>query len=122
MDKQEEFIFGNAKVETSTCAWQYPVYFEGKLVGAVDIADIPVSCPALWSKRMMKEWSHVLDFADQMTYVKKFKLQYPFKDGIPILNIFQMPKNLRASDVPPQFRTERHETHHVMTDVPQDSE
>ena len=98
-------MFGNAQVELSTCAWLYPVFLGGKLVGAVDIADIPPECPMLWSKRMMHDWKHVLDFANQQTIVGKFGLSVPFTDGIPILNIFEIPDNLKYEDIPPQFQS-----------------
>ena len=104
LNKQEEFIFGNNQVEMSDCAFQYPVYFNGKLVGAIDIARLPVPCPALYSKRMMKQWKHVLDFDKQETRIGEFDLTYPFKDTIPILDIFQMPQQLERKEIPPCFR------------------
>ena len=73
----------------------------------MDIARIKVPCPALWSKRMMKEWGHVLDFDQQETYIKKFNLTYPFKNTVPILDIFQMPTRLPLSEIPPCFRQDR---------------
>ena len=79
LHKKEEFNFGNCKVDMSDCASQYPVFFEGALEGSVDIARIPVACPALFSKRMMREWKHVLDFDKQMTTIGAFKLQYPLR-------------------------------------------
>ena len=79
INKQEEFIFGNNQVEMSDCAFIYPVYLDGKLV-------------------------HVLDFDTQETHIKEFNLTYPFKDTVPILDIFQMPDRLTPKDVPPRFR------------------
>ena len=58
----------------------------------------------LWSKRMMHDWKHVLDFANQQTIVGKFGLSVPFKDGIPILIILEIPDNLKYEDLPPQFQ------------------
>ena len=104
--KQEEFIFGNNQVEMSDCSFQYPVFFNGHLVGAIDIARLPVPCPALYSKRMMKQWKHVLDFDKQETRIGEFNLTYPFKDTVPILDIFQMPPQLALKDIPPCFRTD----------------
>ena len=94
LNKQEEFIFGNNQVEMSDCAFQYVVFLDGKLRGAIDIARIPVPCPGLYSKRMMKMWKYRLDFEKEETVVGAFGLTYPFKDGIPILDIFQMPDSL----------------------------
>ena len=105
VNKQEEFIFGNNQVEMSDCSFIYPVYLGGKLRGAVDIARLPVPCPGLYSKKMMKQWKHVLDFDKQETYIKEFNLTYPFKDTVPILDIFQMPDRLAPQDVPPRFRS-----------------
>ena len=61
LNKKEE----NCKVEISDCAFQYPVFFEGTLRGSIDVARIPVACPALFSKRAMRECKHVLDFASK---------------------------------------------------------
>ena len=104
VNKQEEFIFGNNQVEMSDCSFIYPVYLNGKLQGAIDIARLPVPCPGLYSKKMMKQWKHVLDFDTQETHIKEFNLTYPFKDTVPILDIFQMPTRLAPQDVPPRFR------------------
>ena len=104
VNKQEEFIFGNNQVEMSDCSFIYPVFLDEKLVGAIDIARLPVPCPGLYSKKMMKQWKHVLDFDAQVTHIKEFNLTYPFKDTVPILDIFQMPSELRIKDIPPRFR------------------
>ena len=48
IDKQEEFIFGNNQVEMSDCSFEYPVFLNQRLVGSIDIARIPVPCPALF--------------------------------------------------------------------------
>ena len=42
----------------------------------------------------MKQWKHVLDFDKQETRIGEFGLTYPFKDTVPILDIFQMPDQL----------------------------
>ena len=115
ISKQEEFIFGNGKVEMSDCAFQYPAYLDGKLVGSLDIARIPVSCPALFSKRMMREWEHVLDFKRQVTTVGAFNLQYPFEDTVPVLDVFQLPHKLSNNNVPPCFRQPQRNDVHVVT-------
>ena len=83
-----------------------PVYLDGKLVGAVDIARLLVPCPGLYSEEMMRQWKHILDFDKQETFVKEFGLTFPFKDTVPILDIFQMPEKLSIADIPPRFRSE----------------
>lgn len=103
LDKREEFIFGNNQVEFSDCAFVYPVFLDGILRGSIDIARIPASCPALYSKGMMKQWRHKLDFEKQETHIGEFGLTYPFKDTVPILNIFQMPARVTTKDIPPCF-------------------
>ena len=54
---------------------------------------------------MMHDWKHVLDFENQQTIVGKFNLSVPFKDGTPILDIFEFPDNLKYEDIPPQFKS-----------------
>ena len=115
LNKQEEFIFGNSQVEMSDCAFQYPVFLDGKLRGAIDIARIPVPCPGFYSKRMMKMWKHRLDFEKEETVVGAFGLTYLFKDGIPILDIFQMPDRLSKEQVPPCFRSDKNNVHLTST-------
>ena len=104
VEKQEEFVFGNNEVEMSTCAWTYPVFLEGRAVGVIDIASVKVPCPALWSKRMMNEWKIILDFEKKQTYTKKHDMYIPFKDDIPIIQIFQLPDPLTRDHIPDQFR------------------
>ena len=103
LNKKEELIFGTCKVEISDCAFQYPFFFEGTLKGSIDVARIPVACPALFSKRMMRERKHFLDFEKQMTTIGAFKLQYPFENSVPILDIFQLPRTLNLTDIPSCF-------------------
>ena len=106
----------------SDCAFQYPAYLDGKLVGSLDIARIPVSCPALFSKPMMREWERVLDFKRQRTTVGKFDLQYPFEDTVPVLDVFQLPSDLQSHQAPPCFRhTGQHDVRVVTTVTTQDT-
>ena len=104
IEKVEEFIFGNENTELSDCAFQYPVFVDGKFVGAIDIARIAVGCPALYSKRMMKQWKHNLDFANQITTVGAFDLTIPFEDSVPVIDIFSVPEQLDLSKIPPCFK------------------
>ena len=116
LDKQEEFVFGNGKSEMSDCAFSYPVFLDGKIVGSIDIAQIPVDCPALFSKRMMKEWHMLLDFAKQVTTIGRFNCVIPFLNTVPVLDVFQMPDNLDRLKVPPCFHLlEQHQTHYTST-------
>ena len=41
----EEFVFGDGEVDRATVAWIYPVFFDGKFVGVLDIAECTVPCP-----------------------------------------------------------------------------
>ena len=65
---------------------------------------------------MMKQWKHVLDFDKQETHIKEFNLRYPFKDTVPVLDIFQMPDKLLVKDIPPFFRPQRHDVHLTSTE------
>ena len=106
--KREEFLFGDNKVETSDCSFQYPMFLNKRLTGAIDIARLPVPCPGLYSKQMMIQLKHVLDFDKQETRIGAYGLSYPFKDSVPILDIFQMPDKLDVQDIPPRFRAPTH--------------
>ena len=88
----------------SDCAFEYPVFFDNELCGSLDMARIGVRCPALYSNGMMETWKHVLDFDKQTTRIGAFNKEYPFRNGIPILEIFQIPDNVDLSTVPPAFR------------------
>ena len=107
--KQEEFLFGNNQTEMSDCAFEYPVFFDNELCGSLDMARIGVRCPALYSNGMMKTWKHVLDFDKQTTRIGAFNKEYPFRNGIPILEIFQIPDQVDLSKVPPAFRLDNKE-------------
>ena len=97
------------------------MFLDGKIVGSIDVARIPVDCPALFSKRMMKEWEMLLDFCKQETTIRRFNCVVPFLNSVPVLDVFQMPANLNRLQVPPCFhllehdssRTDRHHTHYT---------
>ena len=76
----------------------------GEAVRVIDIASGKVPCPALWSKRMMNEWKITLDFEKKQTYTKKHNVYIPFKDDIPIIQIFQLPDAITADHIPAEFR------------------
>ena len=104
LEKQEEFVFGNGKTEMSDCSFNYPVFIKGKLVGSIDIARIQADCPALFSKRMMKEWKMTLDFDKQETVIKSLDCVFPFKNTIPVLDIFQLPEAVTPENLPLCFQ------------------
>ena len=93
----------------SDCALEYPVFFDNELCGSLDMARIGVRCPALYSNGMMKTWKHVFDFDKQTTRIGAFNKEYPFRNGIPILEIFQIPDQVDLSKVPPAFRLDNKE-------------
>ena len=115
LEKQEEFIFGNGEVETSDCSFEYPVFLKGKFQGTIDIARISKPCPALFSKRMMADWEVMLDFAKHMLLIKKHKVELPFKDSIPVVDIFDLPELLDKRKIPPPYRT--YEESYVVTNI-----
>ena len=63
----------------------------------------------------MKQWKHVLDFDKQETRIGEFGLTYPFKDTVPILDIFQMHDRLPENQIPPCFRVSRQQVHLTST-------
>ena len=103
--KQEEFIFGNGEVETSDCSFECPVFLEGKFQGTIDVPRIGKPYPALFSKRMMADWQVTLDFAKSTMAIRKHKVELPFKDSIPVVDIFDLPEILDRRKIPPAFRT-----------------
>ena len=52
IDTQEDFLFGSDRVDTSLCAWLYPVGIHGH-TGAVNVAEIESNCPGLMSSDTM---------------------------------------------------------------------
>ena len=88
----------------SDCSFNYPVFIKGKLVGSIDIARIQADCPALFSKRMMKEWKMTLDFDKQETVIKSLKCVFPFKNTVPVLDIFQLPDHVKPEALPLCFQ------------------
>ena len=113
LDKQEEFVFGNGKSEMSDCAFNYPVFLSGRIVGSIDVARIPVDCPALFSKRMMKTWKMTLDFEKQLTRIGEFKCTVPFRNTVPVLDVLQLPEHVELKDIPPCFHFGTPDSPHV---------
>ena len=52
LDVQEDFLFGSDRVDTSICAWMYPVGIHG-VTGIVNVAEIESNCPGLMSADTM---------------------------------------------------------------------
>ena len=52
IDCQEDFLFGSDRVDTSICAWRYPVGIHGH-TGIVNVAEIESNCPGLMSADTM---------------------------------------------------------------------
>ena len=52
LDIQEDFLFGSDRVDTSICAWMYPVGIHGH-TGLVNVAEISSNCPGLMSSDTM---------------------------------------------------------------------
>ena len=52
IDKQEDFVFGSDRVDTSICCWLYPVGIHGH-TGVLNIAEIDSNCPGLLSADTM---------------------------------------------------------------------
>ena len=98
-DTLEEFVFGDGQVDTARVAWIYPVFMDGKVVAAIDIAECTVPCPTLFSLNMAKKWKVLADHATGILHIREFKKSCPFKDGTPYIDIFDMtPENISYND------------------------
>ena len=53
----------------------------------------------------MGEWEVMLDFAKNTTAIRKYKVELPFKESIPVIDIFDLPEILNRKYIPPSFRT-----------------
>ena len=81
INKQEEFVFGNAKTSTSDCSFLYPAFLKGRFVGLIDIARVPVQCPALFSLKMAKKWGCLTDHKNGQLIVKDHICTYDFQSN-----------------------------------------
>ena len=104
LEKQEEFIFGNGQIEMSDCAFSYPIFLGGEFKGSIDIARINADCPALFSKKMMREWKISLDFEKQCTLIKEFDISSPFHGSVPVIDVLDLPEDFQLKDVQSYFR------------------
>jgi hypothetical protein len=103
IDKQEDFIFGDGKTDTSKCAWSYPSFLDGRFVGAVDMAECTVPCPPLFSLKMAATWKCVTNHADKYMYIGAFDVKIPFRNGTPYLDIFDWGNVPNMSSVPEEY-------------------
>ena len=104
INKQEEFIFGDAKTATSDLAFVYPSFQNGKFSGVMDMARVPVPCPGLFSLDLAKLWECITDHANEQLVVQKYKRVWPFEHGTPYLNMLDFtPETLDLTGVPSDF-------------------
>ena len=105
IDKQEEFIFGDAKTSTSDCAFLYPSFLNGRFSGLVDMARVPVPCPGLFSLKQAKKWQCVTDHAKEQLIVKRHGRTFDFEKSTPYIDIldFEPDQKLDFSDLPLEF-------------------
>ena len=91
----EEFVFGDGEVDKATVAWIYPVFFDGKFVGVLDIAECTAPCPTLFSINTAKRWQIVSDHGRQSLYLGAYDKTFAFQDGTPYIDIFELdPKRI----------------------------
>ena len=88
----------------SDCAFSYPIFLGGEFKGSIDIARINADCPALFSKKMMREWKISLDFEKQCTLIKEFDISSPFHGSVPVIDVLDIPEKFQTKDVPAYFR------------------
>ena len=104
INKQEEFIFGDAKTAVSDCAFVYPTFLNGKFASVIDMARVPVPCPALFSLQMAKQWHCITDHCLEEVVVQKHGRRFPFHKGTPYLNVLDYTlENLDLTGVPKEF-------------------
>ena len=91
MPCNEQFQFGDGHVEKSTKKYLYPSFFLGKFRGVLDQASVPLKCPQLLSKGVMKTWDVDLRFGKGVTFIGKWNVEIPFNDkDIPMVNVFEV--------------------------------
>ena len=103
IDINEEFIFGDGEVSRARVAWLYPVFLDGVCVGAIDIAEVTVPCPCLFSLAMAKKWQIITNHVKQRIHLGLFKHDIPFVDGVPYIDVFDKIEACKKAKVPQQF-------------------
>ena len=54
IDQTEDFQFGDDRIDTSVCAWEYPIGIRGNN-GSLNIAEVSSNCPGLMSQDTMAD-------------------------------------------------------------------
>ena len=116
----EQFQFGDGNVVASFKKYLHPCFLDGVYRGTMNQASVPVQCPQLLSKALMKTWNTDLCFGESMMKIHKFDYHKPFnKQDVPMVNIFEVtphqvyanwhliPKHFKNSDTPPTSRSSR---------------
>ena len=79
-------MWSNRQINTFT-----PSFFEGVYKGTLDQASVPVECPQLLSKGVMKKWDVDLCFGKGVIKIHKFGIEVPFNSrGVPMVNILDV--------------------------------
>ena len=95
----EQFQFGDGNVEIACKKYFYPVFIKGEYRGILDQASVPVNCPQLLSKMVMRKWDVDLCFGSEKTRINKFNVELPFSSSqVPIVNIFDVSTEQLASE------------------------
>ena len=99
---QERFVFGNGETVYSNCNYIYPVFFNGRCVGSINIACVACPCPPLFSLRMAKVWRICMDHDEDVINIKKFDFKVKFED-VPYINVFEDIAKVPRDHVPTRF-------------------
>ena len=87
INRNQEFQFGDGKVEPSYYTFIYPVVINGVYVGDIPLAEVAVPCPALFSKQMQKEWQMIVDFGNDKWTSPLMNLEMKFRHATPVVPI-----------------------------------
>lgn len=87
----ESFQFGNGEVTRAVQKVYYPDFLEGVYRGVLDQAEVPVDCPMLLSKMVLRKWDADMCFGKGVTRLNKFNVEVPFSHAdIPVINILDV--------------------------------
>ena len=105
---QEEFIFGDGETHSSVCSWKYPVFLDNNFCGTIDIAEVEVPCPPLFSLGMAKAWECTTKHSADKSYIhigKHHKNIY-FTDTpyIDIMDIQDLSQSKDKENIPAEMR------------------
>ena len=75
IDVHEEFLFGSDRVDTSLCAWEYPVGIHGH-TGVINIAEIESNCPGLMSADTMKKLDISINTGPDTYHIHAFGVEH----------------------------------------------